>query len=145
MRESEIFSPEELKLFREVDRESALEREAESVSTVERIVPPAAAVARVTLTPEQSAGWNAWCNELIDRQVMSAIRAIAKEFGNQELELRKELRTRFQGLDSEIAALREENVKLRVDLAYLRGASDRGAEIIDLPAHLPSKRAKWHG
>jgi hypothetical protein len=134
MRDDEsFFTPEELAAFREVDRQRAAEQEqVEPVSTVERIVPPAAAV---TLTAEQSAGWNRWANELISAQCESVIKAVTKEFFNQETELRKELRTRFQGLDSELAALREETVKLRVELAYLRGlhgASDRTP--IDLPA-----------
>jgi hypothetical protein len=134
MREDEIFTPEEMKLFREVDRESALEREqAASIVPVERIAPTAIAG---VMTAEQSGAWNSWANELISAQcesvAESVIKAVTKEFGNQELELRKELRTRFQGLDSELAALREENVRLRESVAFLRGASTRAP--IDLPA-----------
>jgi len=128
---------------REVDRESALEREAESVSTVEHSAPPAAAAA-VTLTPEQSRGWNDWANELIAVQCESVIKAVVKEFDNQELKLRKELRVRFQGLDSELDKLREELVQARLQIAYLTGAQDRAP--IDLPAlPLQPKRNGIHG
>jgi hypothetical protein len=118
-----------------------LEQEVESV---EPVMPPGTAV---TLTPEQSAGWNDWCNELIDRQVVSAIKVLTREFAQADVDIRREYRGKLDAVTAELAAMREQLVQARLDVSYLRGVVDRdrgGGEIIDLPA-LPSKRVKLNG
>jgi hypothetical protein len=136
MRDDEIFTEEEMARFRAVDAQGVVAR-----------VPPVAAA----MTVEQSAAWNAWADELIDRQVMSALKAITNAFGEREVAHRRELKAKFEEIASELDKQREENVKLRESVAYLRGVvSGHGGEVncgevIDLPAILPSKRAKWNG
>jgi hypothetical protein len=137
-----FFSDEEMERFRSVGRES--------------VTPPAGGV---TLTPEQSRGWNEWVTaairaelsankdvftdamilwvrEYVTKRVSDLMTALGAETGQIEKRLR-----------SEITALREELVQARLDISYLRGVAsgrDHGGEIIDLPA-LPSKRAKLNG
>ena len=143
MRESEIFSPEEMALFREVDKQRVVEHEADAVMPVERVAPTAIGGA---MSPEQSAAWNSWVDDRIEQQLMQAAGALSRECGRQEEALRKELKAKFDGIISELAALREENTKLRVELAYARGVQDRGGhEVIDLPTLPLPKRNGLHG
>jgi hypothetical protein len=141
MRESEIFSPEEMRLFREVDRETALAREQEADT-----VAPAPPVPRSPIAPhhdldaKHAADWDRFVQSHIQKQwddvYSPAVTEAMCEYVAKHL----------SGLRSEITALREQLVQARLDISYLRGASDRdrGAEIIDLPA-LPSKRNGLNG
>jgi hypothetical protein len=131
-----FFTAEELRAFREVDQQRVLEQEADVVVSVDRSVSP---VTAPTMSPEQSRGWNAWASELIARKLTRTAGALGAEVGKIERGLRQELKA----ITTDLAVLRAENVELRVQLSYLRGAADhdRGRhETLDLPA-LPKRSA----
>jgi hypothetical protein len=140
MRDDNFFTPEEMAAFRAVDQERALERETEAVSTVERVVTPVAAAfgravppaAATRMSVERSADWNRWANEMIERALMPLAKDLGAEVGDIERRLKAEIKT----ITNDMAALRAENVELRVQLSYLRGAADhsRPGEVLDLPA-----------
>jgi hypothetical protein len=138
MRESEIFSPEEMRLFREVDQQRMHEHEhapGALMPTPASQSPPAA-----VMTPEQ---WNEWIDDRVEIQLQQVSKALSREAGKQELALRSEFRASVAAMQRDLDNLREEIVKLRIELAA-RGAQERGAEILDLPA-LPSRRVKLNG
>jgi hypothetical protein len=156
MRESEIFTPGEMKLFREVDRETALEREADAVARIEPRETTTPIVSHHDLNAKHSADWDRFVQAHIQKQwdnvyspavseamseyVTKRLSSLMKALGAEAGEIEKRLR-------SELTALREQVAALQLEAAYQRGASDRarGAEVIDLPAILPSKRNKLNG
>jgi hypothetical protein len=145
MREDVLFTPEEMAAFRAIDKQRALEQEAE---TVERVVVPASVAAPI-MTPEQSRGWNKWASELIDRQVVLAIGVLMKELGILREELRDEIRETAS--DRQHRAITPEVlcrlVAEQIDAPLKKYISDeihsalrtKSAEIIDLPKWLPRR------
>jgi hypothetical protein len=119
---------------REVDRESELEHEADAIA---RTPPAQSPTAAPTMTPEQ-------VDDRIEQQLLQVGKALSREAGKHELALRSEFRASIEAVKRDLDVLREENVKLRIELAA-RGVQDRsGSEILDLPA-LPSRRANLNG
>ena len=111
MRESEIFSPEEMALFREVDKQRVVEHEADAVMPVERVAPTAIGGA---MSPEQSAAWNSWVDDRIEQQLMQAAGALSRECGRQEEALRKNSRpsSTASSVSSPLCAKRTRNFAL---------------------------------
>jgi hypothetical protein len=143
MREDEIFTAEEMRLFRQVDAESALEREREQAEPVAALPVPRSPIApQHDLDAKHAADWDRFVQSHIqerwDNVYSPAVSEAMCEYVAKHL----------SGLRAEITALRAELVQARLDIAYLRGASDRdrGAEIIDLPTlPLQPKRNGLHG
>jgi hypothetical protein len=143
MREDELFSPAEMALFREVDRETALER-IEPRETATPIVAP-----RHDMNAKHSADWDHYVQSHIKQQwdtvhspavsgamseyVNKRLSKLMKALGAEAGEIEKRLR-------SEITALREQVAALQLEAAYQRGVSDRdrGGAVLDLPA-LPKR------
>jgi hypothetical protein len=154
MRDDEIFTPEEMKLFRAVDRETALVRDVEQEAEV--VIPTTPVASHHDLNAKHSADWDhyvrshikaQWDNvyspavsEAMSEYVGKRLSGLVKGLGAEAGELEKRLRL-------EITALREQVTALQLEAAYQRGVADRarGGEVIDLPAILPSKRNRFNG
>jgi hypothetical protein len=140
MREADIFTPEEMALFREVDKQRVLEREQEADAVAAPPVPRSPIAPQHDLDAKHAADWDRFVQSHIQKQWDNVYSPAVSEA------LSEHTAKHLSGLRAEIAALREQLVQARLDIAYLRGATDRDrdAEIIDLPA-LPSKRNGLNG
>jgi hypothetical protein len=137
MREADLFTPEEMRLFREVDKQR---EHGQAEPIVAPPVPRSPIAPQHDLDAKHAADWDSFVQSHIQNQWDNVYSPAVSEA------LSEHTAKHLSGLRAEIAALRAELVQARLDISYLRGASDRdrGAEIIDLPA-LPSRRAKLNG
>jgi hypothetical protein len=129
------FTADELAAFRKVDR-------LHTVTPTRMTVPQPSAPTPQTLTAQaQSASWNSWAMQVIEyawrTHYQDAIAEFTAEFVQKKIDtlaqmLGEETGTNERQLKIEINKLAEEVVKLKCELAYLRGC--RNADPIDLPA-----------
>jgi hypothetical protein len=108
MREDQIFSAEEMKLFREVDRETALEREQEADTVAAPPVPRSPIAPQHDLDAKHAADWDRYVQSHIQKQwddvYSPAVTEAMCEYVAKHL----------SGLRSEITALREQLVQARL-------------------------------
>jgi hypothetical protein len=145
----ESFTAEELARFRAVDGQRVVKSARMPTPPQPSAPTPQTPPASVTMSAEQSAGWNSWCLGIVRSELGDALEKVADSLGTEvaiignrtRADLREAFATALDKLRTEhalkIEAMQQEIIELKIANAYERGKN--AGVIIDLPA-LPSRK-----